>query len=137
MNKPTPEELQSFFSSDLFQSESVQNGDYSLVIKAFYDRFYSEFDQSKYNNIGIHIDNIRRDQLIFDEPADSGHVKEFKTIIDFHFIQDPAIKQSFSLIGTEEEKNFYDLDREELLNFFILRFRRFNKLFSHSSGDAN
>ncbi|GLU54748.1 hypothetical protein [Dyadobacter frigoris] len=131
MNKPTPEELQSFFRSDLFQSESARNGDYTLAIKVFYERFYSEFDQSKYSEIGIHIDNIRCEQLIFDEQTDNSHTTEYKTIIDFHFIQDPANKQSFSLIGTEEEKAFYDLNIEELLNFFILRFRRFSKLFIH------
>lgn len=131
MNKPTPEELLSFFRSDIFQSESALNGDYTLVIEAFYKRFYSEFDQSKYNKIGIYVDNIRREQLIFDEQTDSGYNIEYKTIIDFHFIQDTANTQSFSLIGTEEEKAFYDFNIEELLNFFILRFRRFSKLFIH------
>ena len=131
MNKPTPEELQSFFRSDIFQSENARNGDYALVIEAFYDQFYSEFDQSKYCEIGIHIDNIRREQLIFDEQTDSSDTREYKTIINFHFIQDPANKQTFSLIGTEEENAFYDFNIEELLNFFILRFRRFSKLFIH------
>ena len=129
MNKPAPEELQSFFRSDLFQSELAKNGDFSLVIKAFYERFYSEFDQEKYNKIGVHIDQIRREQLIFDEQTDDNYEKEYKTIIDFHFIKETANKQSFSLIGTEEEKFFYNLNSKELLNFFILRFRRFSKLF--------
>lgn len=129
MNKPTPEELQSFFRSDLFQSESAQNGDFTLAIEAFYKRFFSEFDQSKYHEIGVHIDQIRRERFIFDEQTDNSHNTEYKITIDFHFIEDTANKQSFSLIGTEEEKDFYELGREELLHFFILKFRRFSKLF--------
>lgn len=129
MNKPTPEALQRFFSSDVFQLENVRNGDYTAAIKAFYEQFYPEFDQSKYNDIGVHIDSIRREELIFDEPVDNNHITEYKTLIDFHFIIDPANNQSFSLIGKEEEKAFYDQNREELLNFFILKFRRFSKLF--------
>ncbi|WP_159467046.1 hypothetical protein [Dyadobacter sp. 3J3] len=128
MNKPTPDELISFFSSDIFHSENVRNGDYTLAIKAFYERFCTEFDQSKYAEIGIFIDNIRREQIIFDEDTDNIHVMEYKTIIDFHFIQDITNTQSFSLIGTEEENAFYGHNREELLNFFIMRFRRFSKL---------
>lgn len=134
MNKPTPEELQKFFSSDIFQSENARHGDYTAAIKAFYDRFYPEFEQSKYNDIGIHIDNIRREELVVDEQTDSSHIKEYKTIIDFHFILDPANKQSFSLIGAEEEKAFYDQERDELLNFFILRFRRFGRLLIDNQG---
>ncbi|MCF0054258.1 hypothetical protein [Dyadobacter sp. CY356] len=124
MNKPTPEELQSFFRSDIFRSERALNGDFTQAIEAFYERFYSAFDQKKYNEIGIHIDDIRREQLLFDEQTDT----DFKVIIDFHFIQEPENKQSFSLIGAEEEKMFYDQDKEELLSFFILRFRRYSRL---------
>lgn len=125
MNKPTPEELLSFFRSDIFQTAQVQSGDFSLAIEAFYKRFYSAFDQSKYNEIGIHIDEIRREQLVFDEQTDT----DFKVTIDFHFIQEPQNKQSFSLIGTEEEKMFYDQNKEELLSFLILKFRRYSRLF--------
>lgn len=130
MNKPTPEDLQNFFSSDIFQSESVRNGDYTAAIKAFYDQFYPEFEQSKYNAIGIHVDNIRQEELVVDEQTDNSYAKEYKTIIDFHFILDPANQQSFSLIGTDEQKSFFDFNREELLDFLILKFRRFSKLFT-------
>lgn len=129
MTKPDSEELLSFFRSDIFQSESARNGDYTFAIKAFYERFYSEFDQLKYNAVGIHIDQIRREELIFNEGTDSCDTKEYKTIIDFHFIQEETNKQSFSLIGTAEENSFYELSIEELLNFLILRFRRFSRLF--------
>ncbi|MCF2447143.1 hypothetical protein L0657_24525 [Dyadobacter sp. CY345] len=121
MQRPTREQLLDFFQSDIFPATGI---DYDLVISQFYKRFDPQFEQETYHQIGIHIDRIVREPYVIEE----GEAHENKTTIYFHFLKNPGEEFSFILWGEVEEQPFFALSREELLDFFEFRFRRFHKL---------
>jgi len=132
MKRPTPEQLREFFQSDVFSSGAAAPGnfDFEEAIEAFYKRFDSEFDQLVFNQIGIHINRIHREPYLIEETGQDEVVRivdtrENKTTVYFHFLKEPGKELSFILWGAMEEEPFFEYGKEELLQFFELRFRRF------------
>ncbi len=121
MQRPTREQLLNFFQSDVFPATGI---DYDLVISQFYERFDPQFDQLTYHEIGIHIDRVIREPFVIAE----GEGHENKITVYFHFLKNPDEELSFILWGDVEEQPFFTSSKEELLDFFIFRFRRFHKL---------
>ena len=120
MQRPTPDQLLNFFQSDFFPATGI---DYELVISQFYERFDPQFDQAVFNGIGIHIDRIVREPFVIEE----GEALETKTTVHFQFLKNPGEVFSFILWGEIEEQTFFASSKEELLDFFEFRFRRFQK----------
>ena len=124
MKRPTPEQLLNFFKSIRISND---DDNYERAVSEFYKRFDPQFDQAKYKEIGIHIDRIIREPYLIEEEG----IQESKTVIYFFFEKNPKDELSFTLWGSEEEESFFLYDKEELIHFFELKFRRFSKLLSH------
>ena len=124
MKRPTPEQLLDFFKFIGFSNDDEY---YEEAISEFYKRFDPQFDHEKYHEIGIHIDRIIREPYLIEE----GNVEESKTVIYFYFEKNATDELSFTLWGAEEEESFLLFDKQELIQFFELRFRRFSKLLSY------
>lgn len=120
MQRPTPQQLLSFFQSDIFRSAPL---DFENVIQEFYNRFDPLFDQEAYHEIGIHINRVVREPYIIEE----GEAADYKITVYFHFLTNPEEELSFILWGELEEQPFLTSTKEQLLDFFEFRFRRFQK----------
>ncbi|MDQ6481597.1 hypothetical protein [Dyadobacter sp. LHD-138] len=131
MNRPGPDALRDFFRSDVFNANDAP--DFEKAIAAFYRRFDPEFDAWRYNEIGIRVNRIVREPYIIEEQnaQDAGvrqvNTRENITTIYFCFIQKPEMELSFILWGDIEEKPFFSYSKDELIDFFKFRFRRFSE----------
>ena len=133
MKRPGPDALRDFFRSHVFNTDGNEITDFEKAIEEFYRRFDPEFDQLRYNGIGIQIKQIVREPYIIEEQnAQDEGFKEVNTLenittIYFCFLQNPEAELSFTLWGDIEEKPFFAYSKAELLDFFEFRFRRFSK----------
>lgn len=133
MKRPDPEALRDFFRSHIFNADRTDVNAFEKAVEEFYRRFDTEFDQYRYNEIGIHVNRIAREPYIVEEQnAQDERIKEVNTLehittIYFCFLQNPEAELSFTLWGNIEEKPFFSYSKAELLDFFEFRFRRFSK----------
>lgn len=110
-----------FFKSGIFQGSDT---DYDLAIGEFYKRFDTSLNQQPFHETGVHIDRIIREPYVIA----AGEASENKTTVYFHFLKNPGTEFSFVLWGEMEEQPFFNMSKDELLDFFEVRFRRFSKL---------
>lgn len=133
MKRPDPEALSDFFRSHIFNADRTDVSAFEKAVQEFYQRFDTEFDQRKYNEIGVQIHRIVREPYVIEEQGgqDEGvrqvNTLENITTIYFCFLQNPEAELSFTLWGDIEEKPFFAYSKAELLDFFEFRFRRFSK----------
>jgi hypothetical protein len=134
MKRPDPEELKDFFRTHFLDATGSKIPHLEKAVSAFYKRFDVEFDQLKYNEMGIHINRIVREAYIIkDQDSQDQLIKEVDTqenitTIFFSFMQKPELEFSFILWGDIEEKPFFSYSKDELIVFFELKFRRFSNL---------